>query len=191
MVPIILASASPRRQLLMRQLGLPFRTIPSRVAEDLPAGLAPATRVERLAELKARDVAACIPEGLVIGADTVVVLDGRVLGKPADAAEAEHMLMLLQGRQHEVFTGVALVAAGANRVLVTHERTLVAFKPLDLAQIRRYVASGEPLDKAGAYAIQGRAAAFVAGIQGCYFNVVGLPLARLADLLQEFGVQVI
>ncbi|MGQ9532824.1 MAG: Maf family protein [Desulfotomaculales bacterium] len=191
MIPIVLASASPRRRALLRQLDLPFRTVPSRVSEELPAELAPVERVERLAELKARDVAARIPEGLVIGADTVVVVDGRVLGKPADPAEAEAMLMLLQGRWHEVFTGVAVVAAGGGRALVTHERTEVAFKPLDADQIRRYVATGEPLDKAGAYAIQGRAAAFVAGIRGCYSNVVGLPLARLAGLLEEFGVRVI
>jgi len=189
--PIVLASASPRRRALLRQLGLSFRTVPSRVSEELPAELAPGVGVERLAELKARDVAARVPEGLVIGADTVVVVEGRVLGKPADAAEAEAMLALLQGRWHEVFTGVAVVAAGEGRALVTHERTEVAFKPLDADQIRRYVATGEPLDKAGAYAIQGRAAAFVAGIRGCYFNVVGLPLARLAGLLEEFGIQVI
>lgn len=191
LTPIVLASASPRRRALLRQLGLPFRTVPSRVSEELSAELPPGARVERLAELKARHVAARIPQGLVIGADTVVVVDGRVLGKPADPAEAEAMLMLLQGRWHEVFTGVAVVAGGGNRALVTHERTQVAFKPLDRVQIRRYVATGEPLDKAGAYAIQGRAAAFVAGIRGCYSNVVGLPLARLADLLEEFGVRVI
>ncbi len=191
LTPIVLASASPRRRALLRQLGLPFRTVPSRVSEELSDELPPGTLVERLAELKARDVAARIPQGLVIGADTVVVVDGRVLGKPADPAEAEAMLTLLQGRWHEVFTGVAVAAAGGHRVLVAHERTRVAFKPLDPDRIRRYVATGEPLDKAGAYAIQGRAAAFVAGIRGCYSNVVGLPLARLADILEEFGVRVI
>ncbi|MBC7105532.1 MAG: septum formation inhibitor Maf [Firmicutes bacterium] len=189
--PIVLASASPRRRALLRQLGLPFRVVPSRVREEVPAGLAPGARVERLAELKARDVAARVRRGLVIGADTVVVVDGRVLGKPADPADAEVMLALLQGRWHEVYTGVAVAAAGGERALVAHERTCVAFKPLDPERIRRYVGTGEPLDKAGAYAIQGRAAAFVAGIRGCYSNVVGLPLGRLADLLEEFGVRVI
>lgn len=186
---ILLASASPRRQELLRQVGLSFQVIPSSVDERAVAAPTPAGLVEQLAVAKARDIAARHPGALVIGADTIVVVDGEILGKPDSRADAIRMLEQLSGRPHEVMTGVALVQG--DRELVGHEVTAVTFLPLTRAQIERYADSGEPMDKAGAYGIQGRAAAMISGIQGDYFNVVGLPLARTVQMLSSFGVQVL
>lgn len=186
---IILASASPRRQELLRQLGLAFEVVPSQYDEQQHPPLPPEKLVEHLAFSKASEVAARYPDALVIGADTVVVLEGAVLGKPRDEEEAVAMLKRLSGREHHVMTGVAVVAGG--RSLVAHEVTAVRFLPLDEGQIRRYVATGEPMDKAGAYAIQGRAAAMIGSISGDYFNVVGLPLSRTVQMLSQFGVEVL
>lgn len=151
----------------------------------------PCELVETLAARKARAVAALLDDGIVIGADTVVVSGGQVLGKPADAGDAVEMLRRLQGRSHEVYTGVALVDAGGGKVLIDHSRTRVYFKPLGDPEIFKYVSTGEPLDKAGAYAVQGLAAMFVSRLEGCYTNVVGLPLARLSDMLGELGYNVL
>lgn len=186
---LILASASPRRQDLLRQVGLSFRVIPSHADESIPPGIAPGALVEHLALIKARAVSRDHPRCLVLGADTIVVVDGAVLNKPADRAEAIAMLQRLSGRSHQVMTGVALVTA--DRHLVEHEVTTVRFLPLSLAQIERYVDSGEPMDKAGAYGIQGRAAAMIAGIEGDYFTVVGLPVARTSQMLAQFGLHVL
>jgi septum formation protein len=149
-----------------------------------------------LAVEKARAVAAGYgPETLVIGADTLVVIDGYVLGKPRDEAEALAMLVRLQGRTHEVVTGLAVVPGpvgeGARREVVDAVVTEVTFRPAERGELERYAATGEPLDKAGAYAIQGRGCVFIESIRGCYFNVVGLPVFRLARMLSEFGVPVL
>ncbi len=188
---LILASASPRRAELLKQLGLEFTIIASHFPED-PPGPAdlPAEYVARLARFKAERVVQTIDAGVVIGADTVVVLEDEILGKPDGADGAEMMLSRLSGKEHSVYTGVALIGrpGGQSRVLV--EETRVRFRELTRREIEAYVATGEPLDKAGAYGIQGKGAILVESISGCYFNVVGLPIGRLATVLPRFGVSV-
>lgn len=186
---IVLASASPRRRELLGHLGLPFIVHAANVDERVAEPMAPAALVEHLASIKAAAVVPTYPEHLIIGADTIVVVDGEILGKPVDRAHAIAMLQRLQGREHQVLTGVAL-RQGA-RSSVTHEQTTVRFRSLSAGEIERYVDSGDPMDKAGAYGIQGRAGAMIEGIQGDYFNVVGLPLCRLVQLLSSFGVTVL
>ena len=171
---LVLASQSPRRQDLLRQAGIPFIVMPAGVDEEPLPGEEPRAHVERLAREKAVAVSAA-PEDAVLGADTVVVVDGQILGKPRDAADAARMLRLLSGREHQVITGICL--RQGERVFTDAEITNVRFVPLSDDDIREYVASGEPLDKAGAYAIQGLASRFIDRIEGCYSNVVGLPLA--------------
>ena len=184
---LILASASPRRKMLLEKLGVPFRVVPANVPEDEVAPEAPPEiRVERLALAKAEKVFQDHRESLVIGADTVVDVDGQVLGKPRDEAEASAMLRLLSGRAHWVHTGLALVGPGVRRSL--HESTRVWFRRLDPEEIEAYVATGAPLDKAGAYGIQEQAATFVSRVEGCFFSVIGLPLARLVDELRAIGI---
>lgn len=182
--PVVLASASPRRVALLRQVGLEFSVTDPGPDRDWPGRAEPRHGVRALALEKARRVAARRPEALVIGADTVVVARGMRLGKPADAAGAEAMLRRLQGRTHDVWTGLAVVRGSEQRTAA--EVSHVQFVRLGEAEIAAYVATGEPLDKAGAYGIQGTAAQFVRRVEGDYFNVVGLPLARLRQLLREF-----
>ena len=187
---LLLASGSPRRAEILRAAGWPFAVQPADVDETLHAHEPAVAYVERLAHTKATAVAALTQADLVLGADTVVVLGEEILGKPADAADACRMLRALSGRWHEVLTGVALLKADG-RASVTHERTRVRFAVLTEAEINAYAATGEPLDKAGAYAIQGRAALFIEEIAGDYWNVVGLP-ARLVYRLwqdQEFNAE--
>jgi len=191
MLPIYLASASPRRKALLEQLGIPFSILVCPVEEELKDGVNHAQQVMFLAEMKARTAAREVTGGLVIGADTLVVCDGRVLGKPADVPEAVRMLSLLEGNEHEVYTGLAIVQKPSGRTATAHECTKVRFKPLKTDQIKRYAATGEPLGKAGSYAVQGLGAIFIDRIEGCYNNVVGLPLALLAVMLREFGVDVL
>jgi septum formation protein len=183
---LILASASPRRRELLTQAGFNFRVHPAHIPEDLLAGEDPIAYVTRLAREKARAVydqlAAAEPRIAVLGADTTVTLDNHILGKPEDAADAARMLRLLSGRTHRVITGVSLVSAVG--VETAAEVTAVQFLTLSDAEIEAYVATGEPMDKAGAYAIQGRAARWIPRIEGCYFNVVGLPIALVATLLE-------
>ncbi len=199
---IILASASPRRAELLRQLGLVFDISPP--AQDDPEDVAPEavapgthlvraaeTAARRLAEAKAAAVGRLAPDAVVIGADTIVVAEDGLLGKPQAAAEAREMLRQLSGCRHDVVTGVAVVHERRNLHLVDSSTTAVWFRTLTEDEITRYVATGEPLDKAGAYGIQGKAAVFVDRVDGDYFTVVGLPLARLAALLQRAGVPVI
>lgn len=186
---IVLASSSPRRQELLMQVGIPFRVIPSQFDETASSPMAPGDLVEFLALSKARSVSETVPGSLVIGADTVVTIDGDILGKPRDRADAVAMLQRLSGRSHQVLTGVALVQDG--RQLVGHEVTTVHFRPLSPGEIERYVDSGEPMDKAGAYGIQGRAAVMISSIEGDYFNVVGLPLCRTVQMLTQFGITVL
>lgn len=191
MTRFILASASPRRRDLLRQLGLDFEVWPSQLKESNFSELSPAMRVEALALAKAKAVAAVVSqEVLVIGADTIVVYQGEVLGKPASATEAEAMLALLSGKTHTVYTGVALVRAPGGEGKSTHASTEVTFRHLSPQVISSYVATREPMDKAGGYGIQGRGALLVAGIKGDYSNVVGLPLVKLAELMEQFGVNI-
>jgi septum formation protein len=187
---LVLASGSPRRRALLRRLGRPFRVVVPDVDERALPGEDPARHVRRLALAKARAVARRVPAGLVLGADTVVALDGRILGKPRDARDAVLMLSLLSGRTHEVLTGVALVAGGARRGPTAVVRTRVTMRPLRAGEIRDYVAGGEPLDKAGAYAIQGGARRFVERVEGSRTNVVGLPLERLEGMLAAWDAPV-
>ena len=185
---IILASSSPRRAEILRDAGITFEAIPAHVDEARRDGEAPMELVLRLAESKARAVAAqasgpCI----VVGADTEVVLDGDVLGKPGSAEHAREMLRRLAGRTHEVITGLALMRLPEGALRREQEVTRVTFAPMSAEEIADYVASGEPFDKAGGYAIQGRGGRFVTRVEGCYFNIVGLPLARLYAMLRELG----
>jgi septum formation protein len=186
----VLASGSPRRAELLRVAGIPFEIAPAPEAEHAHAAAAavlrgePARYAVAMAVAKAEAVAAGQPGRLVLGADTVVVHDGDLLEKPADAAEARRMLARLAGRVHVVVTGLA-IAGGACGRWTGHESTRVEFLPLDVETIRRYVATGEPLDKAGAYGIQGYGALMVRRVEGCYFNVMGLPLALLGRALRE------
>ena len=182
--PLVLASASPRRVALLRQVGLVFTVADPGPDRGWPGRAEPRHGVRALALEKARRVAARRPGSLVIGADTVVVARGVRLGKPAGEAEAFEMLRRLQGRTHEVWTGIALVRGAEQRTAA--EVTKVQFARLEEAEIRAYARTGEPLDKAGAYGIQGLAAQLVRRIEGDYSNVVGLPLARLRQLLKEF-----
>lgn len=193
-MPVILASASPRRQELLRAIGLHPRVEPSDADETTDRPLPPPDLVMLLAERKAESVvrrlrAAGENRGLVIGADTVVVIGNEVLGKPANAGDAEAMLEKLQGKEHVVYTGVSVIDLASGRTKAAFGETAVRMKPLTAARIRRYVATGEPMDKAGAYGIQGKGAVLVEAIRGCYFNVVGLPLSLLDDMLAAFGLE--
>jgi septum formation protein len=181
----LLASASPRRRELLRRAGFDFEVQPSHIVEEIQRGERPEEFARRVAREKAMHVAASSPPGsFVLGADTVVVIDGEALGKPSDPSDASRMLRLLSGRTHQVHTGVCLVRAPDEIVALKHETTLVTFRELDEEEIRSYVESGEPLDKAGAYAIQGLASKFVTRISGCYSNVVGLPVALVCEILK-------
>lgn len=181
---IVLASGSPRRRELLHQMGIDnFEVMPAQGEETAPEGLAPDQLVEHLARQKAREIAGRCPEAVVIGADTVVALDETVLGKPGSAEEAAAMLAALSGRSHQVYTGMAVLYEGREYTHV--ERTEVEFRPLTAEEIRSYVATGEPMDKAGAYGIQGRACTMIRGICGDYYNVVGLPVCALHEMLDQ------
>ncbi len=181
---IVLASASPRRSELMELAGIPFSVMPAHINEEVLPGEQPAEHVMRLSREKAQSVAARTGGRLFIGADTVVVLDDRIMGKPADEREAHEMLSALSGRTHEVITGFTLFDRESGVCLSRSVRTEVTFRALGEQEIRAYIASGCPMDKAGAYAIQGRAVHFVRSICGSYTNVIGLPMAELYELLQ-------
>jgi septum formation protein len=183
---IILASQSPRRADLLRMLGLTFDTIPADIDETYRAGEQPGPHAERLAREKVQAIATREPAAVVIGSDTVVVLDGDVLGKPRDEAEAVAMLMRLQGREHEVATGIAVGVDGTLRSGV--ERVRVHFRPFDEATATAYTATLEPMDKAGAYGIQGFGATLVDRIEGDFFAVMGLPICRMIELLESGGL---
>ncbi len=185
MEPIILASASPRRAELLRQIGIPFYV---KAATYLEPEIKNLEMVESIAMEKAREIAGGHPRTIVLGADTAVTCGGRFLGKPKDSGEAADMLRELSGREHQVITGIALI--WEDRVLTDREKTRVWLRDLDEEEISGYVASGEPEDKAGAYGIQGRAAVFVERLEGCYFNVVGLPLALLVQMLKKWGLSI-
>ncbi|HVF56933.1 MAG TPA: Maf family protein [Pyrinomonadaceae bacterium] len=182
----MLASSSPRRAEILRAVGWPFETSVAGVDETMNGGESPEFYVQRLARAKAEEVASSRLFGLVLGADTTVVVDGEVLGKPADEEDARRMLRQLSGRWHEVLTGVALVRAETGRTLVGFERTRVRFSAMSEDEINWHVLTGELMDKAGAYAIQGRAALFIEAIEGDYWNVVGLPVRLVYEMARKF-----
>lgn len=194
---LYLASTSPRRQELIRMLGLPYQIKPSDVDETIDKPMSPFQLVETLAFRKAFTVYEQLKlgpgekEGIVIGSDTVVVFEGHVLGKPKDAEEAFQMLFRLQGNTHQVYTGITCLDLQSGRSETAHRVTHVTMKSLSEQQIRRYVSTGEPLDKAGSYGIQGLGATIIDRIDGDYFNVVGMSLALLSELLARFGIETI
>ncbi|MDR0819492.1 MAG: Maf family protein [Oscillospiraceae bacterium] len=184
---IILASASPRRRELIERLGLTFTVIPAKSELSAEPGEAPELSVVRIAKAKAEEIAAGSNDlRLIISADTIVVIDGKILGKPADADDAANMLAELSSKTHEVITAVTLLKNGG--ALEFTERTFVTFREITPAEINAYVSSGEPLDKAGAYGIQGLGGMFIERIDGDYYNVVGLPICALSIALKRFGI---
>lgn len=187
MEKIVLASGSPRRREILSKLGFDFQVKPSDIDEKVLEEEEPGSYVLRMAVQKALAAAEEEAAGLFIGADTVVVVDGKIIGKPRNAEEAKEQLRLLSAREHIVITGIGIVDKYHNRTVSSMEQTIVYFNPLSEGEIDAYVASGEPLDKAGSYGIQGLGAVFVRRIEGDYFNVVGLPVSRLYGLLSELG----
>lgn len=182
---LILASGSPRRMELLRAVGWPFDAVAADIDEAVRAGEDAVSYVKRLALTKAQTVASRSPESLVLGADTTVVVGGEILGQPIDDDDARRMLNLLSGKWHEVLTGVALLRADQEAPLVDHETTRVRFAEMSVEEIDWYVATGEPRGKAGAYGIQGHAALFVEEIAGDYFNIVGLPLRLVYEMVRK------
>ena len=182
---LLLASASPRRAQILEMLGFQFEIAPTTVEEDASPGETPRKHAEDLARAKAADAARRAPAKLCIGADTIVVLDGDVLEKPTSPEDALQMLQRLQGRWHTVFTAVALHHEASQRSCYGIEATEVHFRALDDNFLRRYATSGEPDDKAGAYAIQGLGAMLVREVRGCFYNVMGFPIVRFLDLLDQ------
>lgn len=185
MKEIILASQSPRRKELLEEVGLRFRVEPAQIEEHLDESLPITQAIEQLAKEKAMPIALRHPQCIVIGADTLVAVDGLVLGKPADEADAARMLRMLSGRRHQVIGGVALLCG--NEEVLFHCVSEVRFFPLREEEITAYIRSGEPMDKAGAYGIQGLGRLFVESICGDYFNIVGLPVSRLMRALDQFS----
>jgi septum formation protein len=188
MPPLFLASGSPRRRELLTQIGVPFTVLSAQIDETPLSNEIPAAYVERLARGKAEAGLALVADdqGCVLGADTAVVLDGQILGKPLDEADALQMLAALSGREHEVLTAIAVVNKQRRETSVVASR--VRFRSISTAEAQTYWASGEPVDKAGSYAIQGLAAIFVESLQGSYSAVVGLPLCETAEMLGRFGI---
>lgn len=191
MAKIVLASRSPRRRELLENLGVKELVIrPAKGEEQAPEGASPAAIVEALARQKAEEIAPSVEkDAVVIAADTIVWLDGQLLGKPHSEDEAKDMLRRLSGRMHSVFTGICVIASG--RVLCESEEAHVFFRALSDAEIDAYVATGEPMDKAGAYGAQGLASLFVERIEGSFFNVMGLPVCRLGIMLKKVGVELL
>ena len=191
---LVLASASPRRQELLRNASIPFEVQPTNIPEVPQPGEAPRAFAERMAREKALAVFRLLPNAFVLGADTIVIVDAEILGKPRDRADAVRMLRLLSGRKHQVTTGVCLLGLrprDENGKIgfedVKSETTLVTMDPLGEEDIHGYVSTGEPMDKAGAYGIQGRASRWISRIEGDYFNVVGLPVSLVYKMLREHG----
>ena len=192
MTKIILASASDRRKDILSQVGISYEVMPSSIDEDAIQADTPAALVEALSAAKAEDIAERLTKNFVIiGADTVVVKDNSILGKPSDEAEAAKMLQMLQGNRHEVYTGVTLISVspeGKGLIDTFHVRTIVDMIPMTAAQIDAYIKTGEPMDKAGAYGIQGRGAAYIQDIAGDYYNAVGLPISTVLARLANMGI---
>ena len=194
-IRLVLASSSPRRQALLKQIDLPFEIHPSHIDEPPHEDNNPAAYARELAHDKAAEVARDFPDRLVIGADTIVVVDEHVLGKPLDSKDAHRMLQKLSGRSHEVITAFSLISRRYDIDVTEHESTEVHFKVLEADEIEHYVASGAPMDKAGSYGIQDYSGVFVDRIHGCFYNVVGLPLTHfhttLQSILNQHDLQII
>ncbi|MFH1135211.1 MAG: Maf family protein [Pseudomonadota bacterium] len=184
--PFILASSSPRRKELLDQAGLEFQVIPAEVDEAALEGETPEAYVRRLARTKAEKIGRGFSERLILAADTIVVLESEIMGKPEDREDAARMLTKLSGRVHRVITAYCLFRPDLNRMVEDQESTLVEFRKLSPAEIRGYIGSGEPMDKAGAYAIQGGGGSLTRRIEGSYTNVIGLPLAEVLERMRDF-----
>lgn len=187
---IILASTSPRRQELLKQIGLNFEIAPSKYEEDMSLNLSNQNLAKTLAYGKAKDVADKLKNGVVIGSDTFVVFQGKRIGKPKNKKDAENILKNISGKKLVIYSGIAIIDKYKNREIKDCEITKVKIKKLSTKEIKDYIATGEPLDKAGAFGIQGRGAIFIEKINGCYSNVVGLPLYKLYINLQKLGVTI-
>jgi septum formation protein len=188
---LVLASGSPRRKELLSGLGFPFEIIVSDVDETVAGDMQPHAVVHALAYRKAAAVSNSLQNGIVIGSDTIVVVDDNILGKPKDEQDAFHMLHTLQGRNHNVYSGIAVIDAATGKQLVDHRSTLVHIRPLTDKEIWSYIQTGETRDKSGSYAIQGIGSTIVDRIEGDYFTVVGLPMELLASMLTSFGFHVL
>ncbi len=188
---LILASGSPRRRELLDKFGIDYEILPAQGEESAPPELTPGERVKALAAQKAEEVAHRVndPAAVILAADTLVELDGEVLGKPGASERARAMLRALSGREHRVWSGVCI--REGERILAESECTAVRFRTLSDAEIEAYIATGEPLDKAGAYGYQGLASLFVERIEGDFFNVMGLPVCRMGQMLREFGISLL
>ena len=190
MKEVILASASPRRKELLEKIGLRFKVEPSNYEEDIPSELEPHELAQKISLEKAKVVASKHQNVIVIAADTFIVFGGQILGKPHTEKEARKMLEAISGKSHSVITGFSIIDTDKNKTLSKSVETKIYIRKLTLAEIDAYVKSKEPLDKAGAYAIQGLGAVFVEKIEGDYFNVIGLPLSALTEALKEFGINI-
>ncbi len=189
---IILASASPRRKELLKSIGLEFEVIPSQIQEHIENENFSPELIENLAMEKACDVAAKIDfPAIVIGSDTVVIIDNKILGKPVDEKDAFNMLKMLSGKTHQVVSAIAVVDTETKIILKDYVISYVTFKELSMNEMTAYIKTGEPMDKAGAYAIQGLAGMFVKSISGCYSNIVGISVFRLAEMLKQSGVKLL
>ncbi len=191
MKKIILASQSPRRKALLDQIGLLFEVHVSDFDESLVILENPVALVEQLSLEKAKTVAKKYSDAIIIGSDTVIVLDNKIIGKPKDAVDAKKILQSLSGKVHMVVTGLTVIDTATNKTITTSEKALVTIRDLSDKEIDAYVATGEPLDKAGAYGIQEKGGMFIPKVEGDYFTVVGLPMPKLVVILKEFGVSVI
>jgi septum formation protein len=189
--PLILASRSPRRRQLLKQVRLKFDVVVDNIKEDPIRGISPTETVQAMALQKAKHVASTLSRGVVLGADTLVEYQGRTFKKPMFEAEAEEFLLFLSGKTHRVHTGVAIVDIETNRCPTACATTKVTFRNISPSEIKAYIKTGEPMDKAGAYGIQGIGAIFVDKIVGSYSNVVGLPLELLSSMLTDFGIRVL
>ena len=190
-IDVILASNSPRRRELLHQIGIQFKVCPTQTDERVLTNEKPETYVVRVASDKVAVASQSVKKGIVIAADTIVVIDNAILGKPVDKRDAERMISTLQGKIHQVMTGLAVMSAGSKKMLTGLSITKVWFRALAETDIHSYVETGEPLDKAGAYGIQGIGALLVDKIEGCYFNVVGLPISLLGEMLRSFDIDLL
>ncbi|RKY87236.1 septum formation protein Maf [candidate division KSB1 bacterium] len=188
---IILASGSPRRAIIFKKLGLNFSIVKSSIKEKIPESTKPDSFVTNMALKKVKNISKKIDNGLIVGADTVVVINGLILGKPKDISEAKRMLYLLSGNIHKVYTGIALFFKPENILKTDFEVTEVEFKKMDKIEIEEYIESKEPMDKAGAYGIQGIGSLFIKKVNGCFFNVMGFPISKFYDLYKQAQKEIV
>ncbi len=188
---LVLASSSPRREELLKRLDLNFTIVPSKINENELSGLSPEILVQEIARAKAEEVAELVEDTVIIAADTVVVKDEKIIGKPKDKDDARKMLEYLQGKTHKVYSGIAVLSTTSGKTLVDVDYTDVYIRSMDEREINEYIATGEPLDKAGSYGIQGFGGIFIEKINGSYFTVMGLPIHKLALMLKKFNINII